>query len=524
VISPADLRRYLALARRWLWLVLLAALAAAAGAYLLTPRLPPFYVASATLLYQSSLSRMGDLADQQVAQSLAQIGQVILRSGGAELAGSDAPASTARGVSVRWLPNTQLIELTAVDFSPGRAAARANAAAASLVAWQRERNQARYGEQVTALQGQMDELSAEMAALQAQIAARPAPATSEEKAEKARLEAALATARGIYVNRLALYAWMSANATQSGASLTVIVEAAPPQDSRDTFSARATRRMLLAGLAAAALAIGVALLFEYLNDTIETADDVKSALGLSTLGTLGTLVTAGGELIAATQSNVPATEQCRVLRTNIRYFDVERPLRTLLVTSASPGEGKSTIAANLAVVMAQAGQRVVLLDGDLRRPRLHRLFAVPLQGGLATSLLAGRLDGNIQAAPAVARLSVLPAGPLPPNPAELLGSQAMRKLLDDLAQQADMVLMDSPPVLAVTDAALLAQIVDGVLLIVEAGKTRRGMAREAIARLRQVRGNLIGVVLNRAPAHGGDGSYYYGDGEGEQKRNAQNAK
>ncbi len=516
MVSPSELRRYLALARRWLWLVVAAALAASASVFVITPRTPPLYTASATLLYQPSVNQIGGSTDQQVAQSLAQIGQVIVRSGGADAGASGAPGSPARGASVRWLPNTQLIELTAVDTDPVRAAARANAAADALRAWQQERNQARYGENATALQQQMAELSTEIAALQAQIAALSAPATSQESAEKTQLEATLATDRAIYANRLALYGWTIAGAVRVGDNLVVIAKATAPQESNDSSARRKIRNMILGGVLGVALAIGVAFLFEYLDDTIKTADDVKRALGLNTLGALGTLITAGGELIVAAQPRAPATEQCRVLRTNIHYFDVARPLRTLLVTSASPGEGKSTTAASLALVMTQAGQKVALLDGDLRRPRLHRFFGVPLQGGLAASLLAGRLDGNVQAVPAVAGLSVLSAGPPPPNPAELLGSHTMRKLLDDLAQQADVVLLDSPPVLAVTDAALLAQLVDGVLLVVESGKTRRGMALEAIARLRQVRSNLIGVVLNKMPTHRGDGYYYYGDGEGER--------
>jgi uncharacterized protein involved in exopolysaccharide biosynthesis len=184
VSSSSQLRRYLVLARRWLWLAVLAALAAVAGAYVLTPRMPPFYMASATLLYQSSPGRMGDLSDQEMAQRLAQIGQVIVRSGGSdpELSGS---SRMARGTRVRWLSNTQLIELTAMDINPVRAAARANAAADLLIAWQQKQNQARDGENATALQEQMDQLSTEMAALQTQIAALPAPVTAQEKAEKA---------------------------------------------------------------------------------------------------------------------------------------------------------------------------------------------------------------------------------------------------------------------------------------------------------------------------------------------------
>jgi non-specific protein-tyrosine kinase len=508
---PSEFRRYLALASRWWWLAVVAALVAAAGAFALTPRRPPLYMASATLMFQSSLYRTAGSGDEKVAQYLTQVGQGIVRSGGAEPGSSGASSGMSGGAMVRWLPNTLLIELIATDIDPARAAARANAAADLFIAWNRKQNQERYGKNAAALQDQMDQLSAEMAALQAQIATLSAPATSQEVAEKAQLVLTLATARMTYASRLALYGRTLADAVLSEANLTVIAKATAPREAMGSSTRRIARNMILGGMVGVALAIGAAFLWEYLDDTVKTADDIKRMWGLSTLGAIGRLTGENRELIAATQPRSSISEQFRMLRTNIRYFGVERPLRTLLVTSAIPGEGKSTTAANLAVAMAQAGQKVALLDGDLRRPRLHRLFNVPLQGGLATSLLTGHLDGNFQPTPAAEGLSVLPAGPLPPNPAELLGSQRMRELLDDLAQQVDVVLIDSPPVLPVADTMGLAHMVDGVLLVVDSGKTRRGMVRQAIERLRQVGGNLIGVVLNRIPPPGRDGQHHYTD-------------
>ncbi len=495
--SPSELRRYLALARRWLWLVVVAALVASASAFAITPRTPPLYTASATLMFQPSLSWMNGYYGEQRAKSLALMGQLAMAAAETALEARDGLDGPSGGVSIQWVPDTQLIKVSAVDLDPVRAAARANAGAETFIAWYRAQTQKRYGEYATTLLEQMQELSTEMAALQAQIAALPAPAASPDRAEKPSLEMTLAAYHKIYAQRAALYGRTLATIALAEDDLVVVAKARAPQDPMGSSRRRVARNMILAGIVGVVLAIGVAFLWEYLDDTIKTADDVKRALGLSTLGAVSTLLTAGGESSVATQPHAAASERFRMLRTNIRYFDVERPLRTLLVTSASPGEGKSTLLASLAVVMAQAGQKVALLDGDLRRPRLHRLFDVPLHGGLTESLLTGRLDGNVQAVPEVAGLSVLPAGPLPPNPAELLGSRRMRELLDDLAQQADVVLIDSPAVLAVTDAVVLAHMVDGVLLVVESGKTRRGMALEAIARLRQVRSNLIGVVLNR---------------------------
>jgi capsular exopolysaccharide synthesis family protein len=193
------------------------------------------------------------------------------------------------------------------------------------------------------------------------------------------------------------------------------------------------------------------------------------------------------------------------------------------VTSPGPGEGKSITVANLAVAMAQSGLEVVAVDADLRRPRLRELFGVRRGGGLTGSLLEGAVDGRLREVKAAKGLSVLPAGKLPPNPAELLSSRRMHDLLDLLAGQADVVLVDSPPVLSVTDAAVLARSVDGVLLVMGAGETRREAARRAVESLGRVGGNLVGVVLNRVPTR--QGSYYYryyredgGNGRKQRKR------
>lgn len=192
----------------------------------------------------------------------------------------------------------------------------------------------------------------------------------------------------------------------------------------------------------------------------------------------------------------PAAEAYRQLRTNIQFRSLDRPLRTLLVTSTGPDEGKSTTLANLAVTLAQAGSQVVLVDCDLRRSTLHKLFDTPQSPGLTNVLLEGG-EFPFQET-GIEGLRLLPSGPLPPNPSELLGSQRMREAIERLKEHADYVLFDSPPVVAVTDAAVLATRMDGVLLVVRAGVTRRELARRAKAHLEQVNAPLIGVVLNGA--------------------------
>jgi capsular exopolysaccharide synthesis family protein len=199
-----------------------------------------------------------------------------------------------------------------------------------------------------------------------------------------------------------------------------------------------------------------------------------------------------------------------MLRTNLQFSTVDRPFKTLLITSANPTEGKSTTLANLAVVMAQAGLSVIAVDSDLRRPLLHKIFRLPNAEGLTNALLHSNPepDAYLQATD-VENLQVLTTGPLPPNPAELLGSERMKGLVAHLKGKADILLFDSPPSLAVADAAILAAQLDGVLLVVDAGSTRRELVTRAVEGLNKIGANLLGVALNRLSSRGGGYYYYY---------------
>jgi len=187
---------------------------------------------------------------------------------------------------------------------------------------------------------------------------------------------------------------------------------------------------------------------------------------------------------------------------------VDNPVRSLLVASASQDEGKSTTLANLAVTFAQAGNRVVLVDCDLRRPTLHKLFGVANDQGLTTMLLAGDSAPAPLVATPVEGLRLLPSGPQPPNPSELLGSKRIEAGIGRIQQDADLVLFDSPPLLAVSDAAVLARKVDAVLLVVSAGKTKRDHAARARQMLERAGAHVLGVVLNNAQLDASVYSYY----------------
>jgi len=216
---------------------------------------------------------------------------------------------------------------------------------------------------------------------------------------------------------------------------------------------------------------------------------------------------ASQSLVTATHPRSPVSEAFRTLRTNIQFSSLERPIRTLLVTSTSAEEGKSTTLANLAVTFAEGGTRVIVVDADLRRPALHTLFGVPNNAGL-TSLFIQENQPIPLVDTAIPNLRILPSGALPPNPSELLGSPKMDAIVEELKAQAEYVLFDCPPIVAVTDAAVLARKVDGVLLVVSAGRTKRDHAANAKSLLEKVNANILGVVLTNVKVEASLYRYY----------------
>ena len=266
---------------------------------------------------------------------------------------------------------------------------------------------------------------------------------------------------------------------------------------------------LLASVVGAVLAVAVVFLIEYLDDTVRTPEDVRRTLGVAPLSAIAPLpADVEWGLVALAEPRSPAAESFRALRTQLQVV-TDKSQGSLLVTSPEPLEGKSTVAANLGTVVAQAGRSVIVVDADLRRPVLHEIFELSNVRGLSNALSGDGSDLNSYIQPTrVENLRVLTSGALPPNPTELLGSPRMEALIQELKGQADVVLFDSPAALALTDAVLLAKQVDGVLLVVKAGATRRGAARQAVENLAKVRADLLGVILNRFAA--GAAGYYYG--------------
>jgi succinoglycan biosynthesis transport protein ExoP len=320
------------------------------------------------------------------------------------------------------------------------------------------------------------------------------------------VETRLAQYRQLYASLVSSYeqvrmaeAQTNTNVVVSDPALTAVQTG--PKTSRNTLSS-AIAAMLLA----AAGIFGI----DALDNTLKNPEEVRAKFGLGVLGVIAAHTSPEGRPVALDQPRSPVAEAFRALRTNVLYSSVDVRLRRVLITSPTPQDGKTTISSNLAVAFAQDEKRVVLIDADLRRPQQHKRFGLPNKAGLSEIALRG-LDGLGQTVQetGVAGLRVLTSGALPPNPAELLGSRKMGEIIDCLLEESDLVLIDTPPVLSVTDAAALAPNVDGVILVVKPGKTQLAALGQTIEALRGVGARILGVVLNDVEPKNRRYGYYY---------------
>lgn len=279
------------------------------------------------------------------------------------------------------------------------------------------------------------------------------------------------------------------------------------------------------------LGVAAAMARAMIDRSVKTPDDVEKEVGLTFIGLLPEIgdetlsLTYGKkrrrkltsaqikhpELIVHEHPMSGIAEAARTIRTNLLFMAPDRPFQTLLVTSAGPAEGKTTVACCIAIAMAQAGQRVLLIDCDLRKPRVHRIFGKDAKVGVTTALLNETIDGAVLDTD-VPNLSIIPAGPIPPNPAELLHSERFKHFLEQVQSRFDRVILDSPPVVPVTDGVVLSTLVDGTILVVRAFKTSKDLARHALRALLDVNANVAGTVLNAVNLNKGEykySHYYY---------------
>lgn len=506
---------YIHLLKKWIWLILLCMLFAGGTTYLISNQTVRIYRATATLLisqgneFTSSLNSEL-LASERLARTYTErlASPPVLEQTRQQLGLSEQMMKQA-DISVIFVRDTQLIRIIVEHPSPEVAQLIANTLPNIFSSRDQLFQSARYADSKSNLEAQLASIQTEMTNPQATLeTAREANVPDESVI--VHLEEQLAQLRS--TQALLLQSYEQVRLTEASHQDTIILDV-PAELAEKPVKPQPLKTTLLAAMMGAMIALGCGFLVEYLDDTVKASTPFEYLFGIEPLALIGrfdakperTLVTSLGQ-------GSPITESYRMLRTNIRFVSVDKPVQTLVVTSPGPREGKSTTIANLATVMAQAGQRVILVDADLRRPILHELFKVKNQQGLTNALLdrEKRVEDYLQES-SIEGLRLLPSGPVPPNPSELLGSQRMQELLSELQEQADMVLIDSPPVLVVSDTSLLATSGSGVLLVLRSNSTRIEAGQSALQQLNSVKAKIIGLVLNDVSDKQGRYYYYYSE-------------
>lgn len=457
-----ELRQYIDLVKRRGWIVLLVCLVATAAAFYVTEQMTPVYRSSTTILVNQtstpeSIQYNDVLTSERLTNTYAELAKqrTVISQVIEQLDLQMTPSELDSKIAVAPIEETQLLRLHVEDPDPALAASIANTTAQVFIA---------------------DNTN--------QLSNRPGTVSITELAQ----------------------------------------EPASP------FKPNVRLNTILAAVLGIMIGGAIAFLVEYLDDTVKTAQDVENLLGLTTLGTVARFGGVGRKRSKSSKnaqkapSGSPGTaaldqnssEDYRQIRTNIHFSLLGLESKTILVTSANPSEGKTTTATNLAIVLAQAGNSVVLVDADLRRPSVHTLFGSQNSFGLTGLALSESEDvSSALLKTSVPTLKVLPSGPLPPNPSELLMTSAVQKVFEAVKASADYVIFDSPPLLAVTDARVLTSQVDATILVVESGKTRSEAFSRAGAALKQSNTRVLGAIVNKIRL-GRQGYYYYGYRKAEQ--------
>ena len=585
-----EIKQYITIVQRWLWLLILGLVLGAAGAFIYSSFQTPVYQTSTRVQVISAPSSIASSTysvwnDQQLAQTYVQtirsrpnLDAVEEKIGG---------TVTAQQIRAQTVANSQLIDIFVEDSDPQRASLIANTLVEVFIVRNAQMQSMRFSEseksleaqiqqvdsQIEALttssevasnaeaqeaiaktQAEIERLQTEILALQNELDALKSPqrlpdslstptpspeirsqinegelrlrqlqstydlyqqiytnlvvlgqtrAADDVSAEEEQTQSTLALYRQIRANLLSSYEGIRLARLSSTSNIVAIEPALVPE--------KPIRPQPLnnAGLGAAVgllLAGAIVFLIEYLDDTIRSAEQVTAAMDLPVIGYIAELEHDQDKAYVSENPRSPVAEAFRTLRTNLEFASVDRPLKTLLVVSAHPGEGKTTVATNLAITIAQGGKRVLLIDADLRRPRVHHHLGLPNRIGLSNLFRDLHTIEDVAHAWRDGSLSVITSGGVPPNPADLLASERMAAILEMASQSVDMVIVDAPPFL-VADASILASRADGVVLVIRPGKTPMDAALTTLEQMKRAGANILGIVLNRIPR---DRPSYYG--------------
>ncbi|MFZ0535006.1 MAG: polysaccharide biosynthesis tyrosine autokinase [Anaerolineales bacterium] len=502
-----DLVKYLVLLWHWAWLIALAVVIAAGGAYFVSKLTPPVYQARTTVLVDMTSSNSSNdygfvLLNSQLTQTYSQmmtkssvLDEVATRLGLVKV--------NPKAITANPLTNTQLINIFAESTNPKLAADIANTLVTVFSEQVQSLQTTRYSASEQSLKAQMTDIDNKLKIANNQLS------TTTDRAEAVRLETTIANYTQTYASLLQSYEQVRLAETQTLSSIVQIEPAVIPDG---PIRPRTLMNVAVAGLVSMLLTSGLIIGVDLVNDTVKTPDEIAKKLGLPVLGIISHYKRNEGVPVTESQPLSPVSEAFRTLRTNVKYAGagIDKALDSIMIISAMPSEGKTEVLVNLGVVLAQNGLRVLLIDADLRRPALHHRLGLDNLVGLSQTFVHPELGMDYSLQPTrVNGLSAITSGDSPPNPSELLGSQYMGSILNVLKKEYDILLIDTPPALAVTDAAAMLPYVDGVLLVVKPGSTHLAPLRSLVDQFRKSDGKLLGVVLNDINPRSSSYGYYY---------------
>jgi len=569
-----ELKQYISLFRKWIWLLLLGALLGGTVAYGVSIYQQPVYQTKTRVMVmrppEEPTNQYNSIYNEL--QLIETYSQLITTGPVLEEAGKKLGYEVYEGqISVRQLPDSLIFEVAVTDGDPAHAAQIANSLVDALLEYNDSIQDNRFSSSEESLQAQIDQVESQITTLQDELSQISNKTLDEQlnqvDAQIANLEAQISplqdqiielmiqegqieeinnseeidflnnqidqlnyslrlyksirvnleifgegSSSGFAVfraeqlqNSLNLYQQIYANLLNNYENIRLSrLRSTPNVLQIDTaplpifpIRPQPIRNAVLGAVVGFFIMGGIAFLIEYLDDTLKTPEDINLILGLPVIGMIGKMGSKqnGEGVYVADNPRSPVAESYRTLRTNLEFASVETPLKTLLVTSADPTSGKSTVAANLAVSIAQGDRRVALVDADLRRPALHKILRVPNRVGLSDLFRSQKPPPYSLRKWGDPPTLIMTSGSLPPNPTELLGTRKMEQILADLEKVTDLIILDSPPFI-VSDPIVLSAKVDGVLLVIKPGSTRTEVAQSMLEQLQRAGARVVGVVLN----------------------------
>ena len=517
-ISAGDglnLQDYVRILRQRKWLVVLFVVLAVLACIGYSKLQKPQYTGTAQLLLTPQLSTTIVQATDPSANASNLTGSVDVPTDTQVIESTAVMENAAKKVknppkvTVAEVGTTNVVKISTASTHPNVAAAAANAYARAYLTVQQKQSVSALTSASKLISTRISALTLQVTSLDKQITANTGPTAVALESELPSLETQLST----YQQEQAQYNFYASLNTGGGQIITPATVPTSPS------SPKTLEDSVIAGLLGLLIGVGVVLLLEYFDDRIRTKQELEGIVkGVTTLGIIPVIPDwkdkNNSVLVTLSKPHSAAAEAYRSLRTAIQFVGMDRPTRLIQFTSPTAADGKTTTLANTAVTLSQAGLRVIVVCCDLRRPRVHQFFGLNNDVGFTSVLLEDTpLVDALQEVPHCPGLHVLASGPKPPNPSELLGSPKTRKLLESLAEISDIVLIDSPPLLPVTDPSVLAGIVDAVVMVVSMGTSTRSGVLAALENLGRVDAPLVGVVLNRVPPTDSYTYYRYAYGE-----------